>query len=612
MAEKVDQPTATTSFDFLIVGGGTAGNTVAGRLAEDNPDITIGILEAGPLHTRDIPAITTPARAFELRGSKYDWGYKATMVDREDYTRVEKPDTRGKVLGGSSALNYYTWVRGSKGTYDEWAEGFGGEEWNWENTYHYFNKSGHYHDESHRYKPDLAKIGRHGPLDIEISDLEPELSGFRDNLEKAWQSKGERLTDNVYDGEQLGLVKCMNTIHKGVRSTSVAFLDGKPNITVIADFHVKKLLLKDGTTAYGAEGENNLGGTVQYTAKKEVILAAGVFEDPKILMWSGIGHSEHLSAFGIETVVDSKHVGQNLLDHPIMPHVIRLKDGVGLDHHLLYDGPDKQRALEAYAKERKGPFHSGLLELVGFPRIDARLEKYESYRKAKEANGGLDPFGPRNQPHFEVDFVPAFADAFQWHFPHPPEGNWLTIIVDLLRPVSKPGEVKLQSKDWRKQPYINLNFCGDDLDILALREGVRHIDDIILNGDGMKDLVGEDYPFPMPRDDDAKMDRQILERLQTGFHPCGTARLSKDIGQGVVDPHLKVHGVKNLRVIDASVFPIIPDCRIQNPVYMVAEKGADLIKAEYPDLFGRAGGVKEEGEHDSASVGQKLRDPVLG
>ena len=178
-----------------------------------------------------------------------------------------------------------------------------------------------------------------------------------------------------------------------------------------------------------------------------------------------------------------------------------------------------------------------------------------------------------------------FSDAFQWHFPTPPDGDWLTVIVDLMRPLSRSGEVKLNSTNPLEQPYINLNFFANDLDLIALREGVRFVDDIIMTGDGMKDLVSDDYPWPMPRNSDEAMIKQILERSQTGFHPCGTLRLSKDISQGVVDPNLKVHGVSSLRVIDASVFPVIPDCRIQNVVYMVAEKGADLIKAEYPSLY---------------------------
>lgn len=120
------------------ISGGTAGNTVAGRLAS-NPDVKIAVIEAGTAHTREIEPIMTPARAFELRGSQYDWGFKATMVDRPDYTRVEKPVTRGKALGGSSIGNYYTWLRGSKGTYDDWEE-FGGEGWNWEKCKEYFDK----------------------------------------------------------------------------------------------------------------------------------------------------------------------------------------------------------------------------------------------------------------------------------------------------------------------------------------------------------------------------------------------------------------------------------------------------------------------------------------
>jgi choline dehydrogenase len=179
-----------------------------------------------------------------------------------------------------------------------------------------------------------------------------------------------------------------------------------------------------------------------------------------------------------------------------------------------------------------------------------------------------------------------FSDAFQYHYPAPSSGDYMTIIVDLLRPVSKAGEVKLISLDPSKNPYINLNFLADDLDILCIREGVRYINDILMNGEGMKDLIEGDYPFPMPRTSDEAMRKQILERVQTGYHPCGSMRIGKDISHGVVDGELKVFGAKRLRVVDASVFPIIPDCRIQNDVYMVGEKAADMIKAAHADLYG--------------------------
>ncbi|KAK3320364.1 hypothetical protein B0T19DRAFT_468676 [Cercophora scortea] len=571
-----------TEFDFIVVGGGTAGCAVAGRLAE-NPDVKILVIEAGISNPGDVDAITTPARAFELRDSKYDWAYKTTMIDRPDYTRIEKPNTRGKTLGGSSCLNYYTWIPGSAATFDDWAE-FGGDDWTWKNCKEYFYKPVTYHDDKQLFSPELKYIGQGGPIPVSHSDLIPEVAGFRDALTQAWVSKGEPLTDDVHNGTMSGLWKCLNSIYNGKRSSSWLYLVGKPNVVVMGKTNSKKLLIEDGK-AVGVKVIGPDGNEYTFKAKHEVIVSSGVFESPKLLMLSGIGPKAALAQFGIETVVDSPHVGQNLLDHPILPHVFRLKDGYGLDNHLLRAGLQKDAAVSAYRWKNQGPLTSGLLELVGLPRIDERLNKIPEYVAAKKANGGLDPFGPAGQPHFEIDFVPMFSDAFQWHIPTPPQGDYMTVIVDLLRPVSKTGTVGLNSTDPLEQPKVNLNFFAEDLDIVAMREGIRFVDDILLNGDGMKDIIEEDYPWAMPRNSDEAMNKLILERSQTGFHPCGSARMGKDISQGVVDSQLRVFGVQNLRVIDASVIPVIPDCRIQNSVYMIGEKAADMIKATYPDLY---------------------------
>ncbi|KAF2144347.1 GMC oxidoreductase [Aplosporella prunicola CBS 121167] len=569
-------------FDFIVVGGGTAGNAVAGRLAE-NPKVSVLVVEAGVGNPQDVPEIFTPARAFELRGSHHDWQYETTFVDRPDFKRVDKPNTRGKVLGGSSCLNYYTWVRGSKATFDDWEE-YGGKNWNWENTKHYFDKPATYHDDGNLFATSLKHIGTTGPIHVEHADLVPELQPFRDAMKQAWESKGHYLTDDIYNGQMHGLVNCVNSIHKGVRSTSAAYLTGKPNITLMHSSHTKQLTLDGkivtGVTVLGPDGQD-----YEFKARKEVIVSQGVFETPKLLMLSGIGRAADLEAHGIRTVVDSPHVGQNLLDHPIMPHVFKLKDGYGLDSYVVHQGSKHEEAANKYMKDTTGPFKSGLLELVGFPRIDHLLAKNKDYVAAKERNGGLDPFGPGGQPHFEIDFVPVFASAFQWHTPMPSEGDYLTVIVDLLRPMSRNGEVKLKSSNALEQPSINLKYFENELDIVALREGVRFIDDVLMNGEGMKEIIDGEYPKPLPRDSDEEMRKEILEKHQTGFHPCGTCRLGTNKDQGVVDSELKVYGVDRLRVIDASVFPIIPDCRIQNAVYMVAEKGADIIKAAYPDLY---------------------------
>ena len=354
--------------------------------------MSVAVIEAGPSNTREIDIITTPAKAFETRNSKWDWKFKATFVDRDDYTRVEKPDTRGKVLGGSSCLNYYTWVRGSKGTFDDW-KAYGGDLWGWNQCEEYFDKPATYHDERHEISASIQRINRNGPLPVSVSNMLPEVREFRNALEKAWTSKGHPLEDNVYEGVQRGLVKNLNSIYNGVRSTSVCFLDGKPNITIISETNVDRLIIDKGV-ATGVEVTDRKGNKGTIKAKMEVILSAGVFKTPQILMLSGIGPKEHLQEYGIQPVVDSKHVGQNLLDHPIMPHVFQLKKGTGLDHHIRLGGQEQAAATNAYSRDHSGPLSSGLLELVGFPRIDERLNKYPQYRKRKEDNGGLDPFGP--------------------------------------------------------------------------------------------------------------------------------------------------------------------------------------------------------------------------
>ncbi|KAF2729733.1 alcohol oxidase [Polyplosphaeria fusca] len=569
---------AVKEFDFIVVGGGTAGNVVAGRLAE-SPDVSVLVIEAGIEKATEVEAITTPSSAFSLRNSQYDWAFKTTMINRPEYERVEKPNTRGKVLGGSSCLNYYTWIPGSAATFNDWAE-FGGNDWTWETCREYLAKPVTYHDDEGLYSTDLQKIGRNGPLDVAHAHLCKESKPFRDALTKAWVDKGEKVSEDIYSGEMHGLTHCMETVYKGTRSTSGCFLRNKPNITILAETISKKINFS-GTTATSVTVLFHGTQELTFAATKEIIVSQGVFETPKILMLSGIGPEAQLAAHNIAPVVKSEHVGQNLLDHPIMPYCRRLKPGMGLENHLLRPGYERDGAIAQFRKDRTGPVASGLLELVGLPRIDKYLETDESYVAYKKANGGVDPFGPGGQPHFEIDFVPMFSDAFQWHFPCPAEGNYMTVIVDLLRPLSRDGWVKLRSTDPNEQADININFFSNELDVVAMREGVRFMENVLNKMEG----VEEHYPWPMPITSDEGMKRAIMERSQTGFHPCGTARLSQSIEQGVVDPSLLVHGTENLRVIDASVIPVIPDCRIQNSVYMIGEKGADIIKAKYPEMY---------------------------
>lgn len=224
---------------------------------------------------------------------------------------------------------------------------------------------------------------------------------------QAWTSKGQKLTDDIYGGEVNGLFKSVNSTYKGVRSSSWTFVDGKPNVRILPQT-VAKAITFDGNVATGVTIVHK-DTEVTFKANREVIVSSGVFESPKLLMLSGIGPKEVLAEQKIEPLVVSPHVGQNVLDHPILSHVFRVQDGYGLDNILLRAGPMYKAAVTQYQRDRAGPMSSTLLELVGFPRIDENLMKCKEYAEHKERNGGVDPFGPGGQPHFEIDFVVCFA-----------------------------------------------------------------------------------------------------------------------------------------------------------------------------------------------------------
>ncbi|GAV50584.1 hypothetical protein ZYGR_0Y00260 [Zygosaccharomyces rouxii] len=479
---------ADYEYDFIVLGGGTAGNVVAGRLAE-NPDVRILVVEAGVGNTLEIEDIKTPSSAMELRDSLYDWAYKTTMVKREDYERTEKPNTRGKALGGSSSLNYFSWIPGCRSTFDRWEE-FGGEEWTWDPLVPYLRKSVTYHDDLKLYPEELKKIGSGGPLPISHAELEKKLVPFREKVIEACKSRDLPVNENTFDGDMIGLTHCVNSIYHGVRSSSVYFVKDKSNITILTHVHSKKIIIDPadkvtkGVTIIKLSGEEH-----SYYAKREVIVAQGVFESPKLLMLSGVGPKKELETHGIDVIVENPHVGQHLLDHPGVPFVLHVKDGFGMDDHLLHEGPAHTAAVEQYKKDSTGPVGFGLFELIGFPRIDHYLEKDPHYSQTKKANGDKDPFAPKGQPHFELDFVSMFGSAFQWHYPTPKKGAYTSVVVNLVRPHSKPGEVRLNSTDPLLQPYINLNFFADELDIIAMREGIRFSYDILTKGKGFKDIV---------------------------------------------------------------------------------------------------------------------------
>ncbi|KAJ5330241.1 CAZyme family AA3 [Penicillium atrosanguineum] len=402
-------------FDFIVVGKGTAGNVFAGRLAE-NPNARILVVEAGVENAKDLEAIRVPSNAMDLRDSEYDWSFKATMVKRDDYERIEKPNTGGKVLGGNLSLNSFTWAPGSKVTFDMWEDVI-------------------YHDDTNAYSPELKKICQKGPIPIAHSKLIPEMQPFRGLLTKAWNSAGHPVTENIFDGTMPSLTHSVNTIYKGRRSGSFLYVADKPNVTILPQVHPRNLIIdvadktcRDVTVILSSGQELNL------FAAREVIVSEGVFETPRLLMLRGIGPSAELKKHGIPVINDSPHVGQHLLDYPCVYFVLRLKNGFGMDDYVLQKGtPYKNQAIKTYQNNYSGSLGSGFLEMVGFLRIDKYLEKDPLFRQAKACKDNKDLFCPYGQPHFKLDFVCLFGRAFQWYYPTPSKGNYITVMVDLQR-----------------------------------------------------------------------------------------------------------------------------------------------------------------------------------
>lgn len=250
---------------------------------------------------------------------------------------------------------------------------------------------------------DPTILGTRGPL-----QLSPAISiPLAEPLRRAWESRGYPWTENIFSGEVDGLTHVVVAKYQGVRTNAAVYVEGKSNITIKAGRRSRKILFDD-KVAVGVEVEGP-NGIETYKARHEVIVSQGAYGSPQLLLHSGIGARHDLQRLGIDCLVDSYHVGQNLIDHPVFPHVVHVKEGNSIDR-FLRPGPEHTQALEEHKKSRTGPLCSGLLELAGFPHIEDRLKVCPEWREEYKRQG-LDPLSPTGQPHFELDFIVGCPSA---------------------------------------------------------------------------------------------------------------------------------------------------------------------------------------------------------
>jgi choline dehydrogenase len=519
------------AFDYVIVGAGSAGCVLANRLSAD-PSVRVLLLEAGPSDTLD--TIRVPALWSGLFGSEVDWDYR---LEPQPHYAGSDLYPRGKTLGGSSAINTMIYIRGHRTDFDAWSEK-GCRGWDYDAVLPYFVKA----ESNSRLAAPFH--GKEGPLHVEDLLFTHELSQSCISSAVEW---GLPFNDDFNGSGQIGVGAYQVTCQDGWRwSAADAYLKpvhDRPNLTVRANSRATRILL-NGQRACGV-AYVHAGVETAAHADAEVILSAGAINSPQLLMLSGIGPAQLLRAHDLAVKVDLPGVGANLNDHTMTPIVWATKDSTDL---LQLATPEN---MVRWQQRGGGPFCSIGGEVGGFVSI-----------------------GGNDVPDIQLTCGPT---AFVHHgrFNTPLEN--FTMLVTGTRPHSR-GRLTLRSGDPLGAPRIDAGYFSEPADLKVVMQGLRAVLEIADHQPLKANLGALRLPDSVP--DDAALIEHIRRWSQTQYHPVGTCAMGVD-EDSVVDPELKVRGVENLRVIDASVMPSIIGGNTNATTIMIGEKGSDLVQAKW-------------------------------
>lgn len=530
------------SYNYIVIGGGSAGCVLANRLSAD-PNNKVCLLEAGPSDDSHFIHNCNPVNMLVLMNSpKYNWKYYAVGNEKTGNRKFFWP--RGKTLGGSSAVNAMIYTRGHFSDFDHW-ESLGNKGWDWNSVLPYFKKSEYQH------RGEDAYHSQEGTMDVIDPTFHfPPSHAFVKASVEAGIPHNKDMNGEQYEGVDFFQI---NQTADGKRCHSaVSFLapiKDRKNLTIINYAHVKRILFKD-KTAYGVEYFDMKDGKKVKTieADKEVVLSAGVIGSPQILKLSGIGPKEELEKFGIEVVKDLPGVGENLQDHPDVILRYRDKSGTAL---TTFPWPYMIRFMSKFYKKNKEPFVYTLTDAGGYVKSDESIEVPDLQLQFASV---------RMQPHGEGLFTSSKA-GFVLHVCH-------------MRPNSR-GRILLESANPFDAPRIEANYFDDEMELNALVKGVKLCRKIIAQ-DAFKPYLGKEEVPGSQVQTDEEIRQFILDKIETVYHTASSCKMGID-EMAVVDPELRVHGIKNLRVIDSSIMPTITGSNIHAPTVMIAEKGADMI-----------------------------------
>jgi choline dehydrogenase len=518
-------------FDVVVVGAGSAGCAVAGRLTED-PSLTVLLLEAGG--SDDVLEVHVPAGCYKVWRTRRDWNYTTEPQPGLDGRKLFWP--RGKLLGGSSSINAMIYMRGAKADYDEWAELTGDPSWSYDNVLPVFRRM----EDNARGADEYHGVG--GPLRVE--DLRSPHPWTRAVVQSA-VAAGYPRNDDFNGAAQEGVGQYQVTQKRGRRwSAADAYLHPamqRPNLTVRTGALTTRVLIEGGR-ATGVEYRS--GGRVHTArARREVVLSGGAINTPQLLLLSGIGPADHLREVGVDVVHDLPGVGGGLQDHPLVPVVSNVRSGTSL---RLAESPV---SLALWKAMGRGPLTSNLAESGLFTRSSPEL----------------------SEPDLQFHFLPV---KFWKQAEIDPDAEAFSTLVVLVR-VHSRGSVRLRSADPTWAPAIDAGYLTDSRDLDALVSGVEKAREIASHAPLASVLDSEWSPGAAVQGRDA-LRATVKDTLESLYHPVSSCRMGTD-EQAVLDSQLRVRGIDGLRVADASAMPTLVRGNTNAPTILIGERAADFI-----------------------------------
>jgi len=530
-------------FDFVIVGGGSAGAVLAGRLSED-PLVTVCLLEAGgPDRSVFIHAPLGFAATASL--GLFNWGYETVPQSGFNGRRGFQP--RGKVMGGSSSVNAMVYTRGNPNDYDNW-EKLGNPGWSYQDVLPFFKKA-----ENSACFGATEFHGADGPLNVAFLRSP---SRINDAFIKACEQTGIPRNPDYNAARQYGVAQAQVTQINGERcSAAKAYVTphlGRKNLTVITRAHTTKILLEN-RVAVGVQYLHD-GTLKQVMARREVLLCAGAFGSPQLLMLSGVGPASELNRHGIAVQAALPGVGQNLHDHlsAVLIHRSKRADAtLGISVRGLWT---MLKAIFEWRNHRTGWLTSCVAETQGF-------------------------ISTENNPDYPDIQLALCVGIVDDHTRKQHLGHGYSLHVTLMRPKSR-GSVTLRSANPKDRPLIDIGFLTDERDLAVLVKATQTAYDI-LHAQALEPYRGE-MLYPLQRNDAQQVAAFLRDHSDTEYHPVGTCRMGPASDRmSVVDERLRVHGVQALRVVDASVMPQVTTGNTNAPTIMIAEKAAQMICADW-------------------------------